>query len=132
MLTFEEIRAMIPKDGMLDVSGENKEFIAIHRYATDMAGTYIWKVFKRVDENQYVEFAFEEELETVAKYLARSVTSKRIIKEVVQKLCIADFVDLHERVMKKPKVTVGVQRGSCVMLYVKGKKGCPSVLQLTE
>ncbi len=130
-LSLTEIEAMVPEDGELECSGDDKKYVAIRRWALDRAGTYISRASKKVDGG-YVEFAFLEDVNYASKYLSKNISADRIIREVLLKVGISDLVDLKERLEKVPKVTVGIQRGSCVYLYVRGKKGQPAQLQLTE
>jgi hypothetical protein len=126
--TLEEIKTMVPKDGELEVT---KDYVAIRRWALDRAGTFLTRAFHKADD-KYVEFDVVKDTKTSAKYLAASITSKKIIEEVLLKLGVRDIVDLTERVNKQGKVTVGIQRGSCVYLYVRGKRGASTAIQLTE
>jgi hypothetical protein len=127
-VTLVEIEGLVPADGELEW---HKDCVSIRRWATDRAGTYIWKAFRKVD-GDYVEFDFLRDVRYLAKYLAKNITASRIIREVLLKVSLLDLTDLKERIENEAKVTVGVQRGSCVYLYIRGKRGQPAQLQLTE
>ena len=129
--TLEEIQAMVPEDGGIEFWGKNKLLVAVRRISVDGVGSYLWKAFK-LEEGGYSEIDLKSKIDEASTYLSKFIDSKKIIKEVIEKMTVGDFEDLSKRVKKKPKVTVGVQRGSCVYLYVKGLRGYPASLQLTE
>lgn len=129
--TLEDIYKIAHENrGLIDSS--KRGIIAIRKQSVDKVGTYLWRLFKEKGVNSFEEVSLERVTEAMAEFLARNVSSKAIIKEVLQNLDSESFADLWERIAKKPVVTVGVQRGSCVYLYVRGKRGTSTALRLTE
>lgn len=129
-LTKKDKRGFIREVSDLD---EKNKFITFRRFSTDRAGVYTYRVFKETEEpGVFEEVDLKTMLNDVAEYLEKSVNRKRLLIDVVQKMRFTNIKDLHDRIAKEPKVTVGVQKGSCMYLYVRGKKGAPFPLQLTE
>jgi hypothetical protein len=123
--TLEDIHKIAHENrGLIDSS--KHDIIAIRKESVDKFGTYLWRLFKEKGVNRFEEVPLEKVTEAMAEFLARNVSSKAIIKEVLQKIDSESFADLWERITKKPVVSVGVQKGSCVYLYVRGKRGMPS------
>ena len=130
--TLEEIRELVEGERMfLEIMGDRRELVGLRKISTDYAGTYIFRAFKLVNDH-YEELNIKKLLDEMADFLAPKVKPKTIVKEVLEKLPIVHIIDLKERVEKEPKVTVGVQKGSCVYLYIRGKQGPVFPLQLTE
>jgi hypothetical protein len=129
--TLEDIHKIAHENGGF-IDSSKRGIIAIRKESVDKFGTYLWRLFKEKGVNRFEEVSLERVTEAMAKFLARNVSSKTIIKEVLQKIDSESFADLWERIAKKPVVTVGVQKGSCVYLYVRGKRGSPTALRLTE
>ena len=138
--TFEEIEKQshelekkIPR-GVTEVIRNDKNeyrWVGIRQISTDGIGSHLVKAWKKVNEH-WEEIDVKDAAEEMAEYLYTKVSTKTIIKEVLLKLDAQSFTDLVGRIAKKPKVTIGIQKGSCVYLYVRGKQGKAFPLQLTE
>jgi len=138
--TFEELtleltrqKLRIPR-AIVDWVSEDKEtakWACLRQHATDWTGTHLLRAFRKENEH-WIEVDVKEVVEEMADYLSKSLSVKRIMMEVLVNLEVDRFFDLRDRICKKPKVTVGVQKGSCVYLYIRGKKGRPTALQITE
>ena len=108
-----------------------EKWVGVRQIATDYAGTHLVKAWKKVNEH-WEEINVKDVVDEMADYLYTKVSAKTIIREVLLKLDAQSFIDLTERIVKEPKVTIGIQKGSCVFLYIRGKRGRPFPLQITE
>lgn len=111
--------------------GEKEEYAAINKESTDGVGSHLVRAFLKKNGG-YEEVDLDEAKDKLADYLAPHIQIRTLLKEVLEKLPVEHFIELLERIEKKGKVTLGVQKGSCVWLYVKGKQGKPFPLQITE
>jgi len=114
-----------------DDKDDKPMWIEFRKESADGLADYLIRAFKRTNDH-YVEFDVKEGTTTMAKYLAKKVSTETILKEILVKLDGASFCELLERVKKEPKVTLGIRKGSCAFLYVRGKQGAPVTLQITE
>jgi len=115
------------------INGEwvTDKYVAIRKQSSDGYGDFLVKLFEKVN-GHYVEIDLKTELKKMADYLAKSVTAEKLIREVIVELDANQFFDLKQRIEKEGKVTVGVRKGSCVFLHIRGKQGKAAVLQLTD
>ena len=130
--TLQQISDLMPKGERdhLQILGKDKQWITIRKIATDYAGSYIVRAFRKVDDH-YEETDVEAALEEMSSQLMKKVNKKTLVKEILRQLDSCSFFDMIERLKKQPKITVGVQKGSCIVLYVRGKQGIKAGLQLT-
>lgn len=106
-------------------------WVAFRKDSSDGLGSFLVKLFKRSNDH-FEEIDVSKESNRMAKILGKSVSKTTIIREVLVELGGDRFCELLERLEKKPKVTMGIRKGSCVFLYIRGKQGPKQVLQITN
>ena len=132
-MKLSEIAKSLQKDKEFLVQwGGKKQYLAVRKMATDEQGTFVQKAFKKVSEDTYEELPYQSILKQISEILSKNINAKSILMDALEKLEPADIIDLHERLQTKPKITSGRQRGSCSSLFIRGKRGKPFALQLTE
>jgi len=135
--TVEEIEKLPMERGLArgrifkDDKEDKPRWIEFRKESADGLGDYLIRAFRRINDH-YIEVDVKAATKLMAGYLAEKISSKTILKEILVKLDGANFCELLERVEKEPRVTLGIRKGSCAFLYVRGKQGAPLTLQVTE
>lgn len=128
LFTLDEIVKSLGKDDFIVQFGDGA-FLCVRRFAADLEGHYITKAFRR-HNNKYQELDFETMVTQISEYLSPKVNVSLLLKDVLHQADIEKVVDLAEAIKVEPKVTTGVQKGSCYYLYV-GKKAKGVSLRLS-
>jgi hypothetical protein len=132
---LEELQNKTPRSEIhwvQDVKTKEVKWASVSQTATDFAGDHLLKAFEKVGDNEWTEIDLGNAIERLTDYLSKSVNVRTVLKEVLVNLDIGSFQDLLHRIEQEPKVTLGVQKGSCVYLYVRGKQGRSFPLQITK
>ena len=131
-LSLNDIAKTLEKDKEFLVQFGKGKYLAVRKLATDEQGTFVSRAYKKVGDDIYEELPYKTMLEQTADFLSKSLNAKSILMDALEKIEPEDAVDIFERIQKKPKITTGRQKGSCSFLYIRGKRGKPTALQLTE